>query len=166
MCRSRVPGTFSPVAVSILNMRLILFVCMLFSLASAAEGQVLSPKLPCDFSGPLLQTSEGSIVRFNSDEMKKRSTHKVDLDTGTFKMLDFRSTVVVSVLVSASGKVVCAESVSGGPIARLPVEKALKAWTFKPEKQDGKPVAYLGQGDFLLCNTDCGKEAWGVTLLK
>ena len=51
-------------------------------------------------------------------------------------------------------------------MARLPVEKALRAWTFKPEKQNGGPIAYLGQLDFLLCNTNCGEEPFGVTLLK
>jgi hypothetical protein len=100
--------------------------------------------------------------------MKKRAKHKVDLDSPILKLkeLDFYSTVVVSVLVGASGEVVCAKSISGISMARLPVEKALRAWTFKPEKQNGKPVAYLGQLDFYLCNTDCGEEPFGVTLLK
>jgi hypothetical protein len=100
--------------------------------------------------------------------MKKRATYKVDVDAPIlkFRELDFRSTVVVSVLVGASGEVTCAKTVSGIPMARLPVERAVRAWTFKPEKQNGKPVAYLGQLDFMLCNIDCGEEPFGVTLLK
>jgi hypothetical protein len=98
--------------------------------------------------------------------MKKRATHKVDLDSPFLKQLDFSSTVVVSVVVGASGEVVCAKSISGIPFALQPVEKAVRAWTFKREKQNGKFITYLGQLDFLLCNTDCGNEAWGVTLLR
>jgi hypothetical protein len=100
--------------------------------------------------------------------MKKRATHKVDLDSPLLKKLDFHSTVIVSVLVGASGEVVCVKRVSGIQFALQPVENAVRAWRFDPAKSlyDGKPVAYLGQLDFLLCNTDCGNEAWGVTLLK
>jgi hypothetical protein len=98
--------------------------------------------------------------------MKKRATHKVDLDSPMLKQLDFKSTMIVSVLVGPSGDVVCAKSISGIPFALEPVAKAVRAWTFKPEKRKGKPVAYLGQLDFLLCNTDCGEEPFGVTLLK
>jgi hypothetical protein len=147
-------------------MKLVPFICALLFVASFAQAQQPSPKLPCDYSGPLLQTREGGIVRFRSEKMKTRATHKADLDSPFLKQLDFRSAVVVSVLIGASGEVVCAKSVSGIPMARLPVEKALRAWTFKPEMQNGKPVAYLGQLDFLLCNTDCGEEPFGVTLLK
>ena len=74
--------------------------------------------------------------------------------------------MVVEVLVGTSGEVVCMKTISGIPFARKPVEAALQEWKFKPEMLDGKPVAYLGQLNFLLCNLDCGKEAFGVTLLK
>ncbi|MGD0903882.1 MAG: energy transducer TonB [Terracidiphilus sp.] len=100
--------------------------------------------------------------------MKKRITFEVDVDAPILKLkqLDFYGTVVVEVLVGASGEVVCAKSVGGIPFTLEPVERAVRAWTFKPEKQNGKPVAYLGQLDFLLCNGECrGKDA-GVTLLK
>lgn len=149
-------------------MRLAPFICALLSMASLAHAQAPSPKLPCAYSGALLQTREGGIVRFTSDEMKKRATYKVDVDAPILKLreLDFRSTVVVSVLVGASGEVVCAKSVSGISFALEPVEKALRAWTFKPEKQKGKPIAYLGQLDFYLCNGECREGDSGVTLLK
>jgi hypothetical protein len=146
-------------------MRLVFSLCALLLLASFAQGQV-SPKLPCDFSGNLLTTREGNAVRFNSDEMKERATHKVDLDSPLLKQLDFRSVMVVEVLVGKSGEVVCTKTISGSSLARKPVEAALQEWKFKPEKLDGKPAAYLGQLNFLLCNLDCGKEAFGVTLLK
>jgi hypothetical protein len=147
-------------------MRLILFLCALLLIASFAQGQASSIKLPCDFSGDLLRTGQGQVVIFTSDEMKARAIHKVDLDEGILRQADFRSTVIVEVLVGASGKVVCAKSLAGILMARRPVEKALQSWTFKPRKQEGKPVAYLGQLDFMLCNADCGEEPFGVTLLK
>ncbi len=103
---------------------------------------------------------------YKSDEMKKLATHKVDLDSPVLKQLDFRSSVIVAVLVGASGDVVCVKTISGIDFARQPVEKALRGWTFVPKNQNGKPVAYLGQLDFLLCNLGCGDEAFGVTLLK
>jgi hypothetical protein len=146
-------------------MRIIFSLCALLLFASVAQCQT-SSKLPCDFSGNLLTTREGNIVRFNSDEMKERATRKVDLDSPLIKQLDFRSVMVVEVLVGKSGEVVCMKTISGISLARKSVEAALKEWKFKPEKLDGKPVAYLGQLNFVLCNLDCGKEAFGVTLLK
>jgi len=87
-------------------MRPVFLVCALLSLVSFGQGQVSSPKLPCEFQGKLLRSSQGEIGRFTSDEMKKRATHKVDLD-GFIRQLDFRSTVFVGVLVDVSGEVVC-----------------------------------------------------------
>ncbi len=161
---TRCPPSFD--LVSNLDMRLIPFLCALPLIASFARGQASSPKLPCDFSGELLRNQQGQVAILTSDEMKKRATHKVDLDAPLLKQLDFRSTVIVEVLVGTSGEVVCAKSLAGMPMTRWPVEKALRSWTFKPRNQEGKPVAYLGQVDFMLCNTRCGEEPFCVTLLK
>jgi len=100
--------------------------------------------------------------------MKKRATHKVDLDASIMRQLDFSSTVVVEVLVDATGDVVCVKSISGISFALEPVEKALQAWKFETAKSlwDGKPVAYLGQLEFPLCKGVCPKQGFGVTLLK
>jgi len=113
-----------------------------------------------------MRNEQDALVLFKSDEMKKEATHKVDLDSPILKQMDFRSLIVVAVLVGASGEVVCVKTISGIDFARKPVEKALKSWTFEPKKQDGKPIAFLGQLNFLLCNLDCGNEVFGVTLLK
>jgi hypothetical protein len=149
-------------------MKPVLFLCALLSIVSFAQGQTPSPKLPCDYSGPLLQRRGGKIVLLKSDEMKKRATYEVDLDAPILKLgqLDFFSTVVVEVLVGASGQVVCTKSVSGIPFALEPVERAVRAWTFRPGKQKGKPVAYLGLLHFYLCNGYCREGDSGVTLLK
>jgi Gram-negative bacterial TonB protein C-terminal len=146
-------------------MSLILLICGLFSLASVAVGQTPSPKIPCDFSGELLRTRQGRIVRYTSDEMKQRATHKVDVN-GFIKQADIKGTAIVDILVGTSGEVVCAKSLIGHPIIRGPVETALRSWQFKPAELEGKPVAYLGRLEFTLCNISCGKEGPSMTLLK
>jgi hypothetical protein len=112
-----------------------------------------------------LRTEAGKLVLFSSEEMKQRATHKVDL-VGLIKQLDFRSSMIVEVLVGTSGDVVCTKIFSGIPLARKPVEDALRQWKFKPAEKSGKNIAYLGQLDFILCNMNCGREGFGVTLLK
>ena len=146
-------------------MRLTLFICVLLSVTSLAHCQVSSPRLPSDFSGELLRNSDGQAVLFNSDEMKRRATHKADL-VGFIKQADFKSTVLVDVLVGATGEVVCAKALFGIPMARKPVENAIQFWRFEPANLGGKPVAYLGRLEISLCNTNCGEEPFGVTLLK
>lgn len=146
-------------------MRTFLLSFGLLSLAAVGRGQPHPLKLPCEFSGELLRTSAGEIVRFSLDEMKARATYKVDLN-GFVRQMDFRSTVIVDVLVGVSGEVICTKSLIGIPIARQPVEKALQSWKFKPAILRGKPVVYVGLMEFTLCNMDCGKEGFGVTLLK
>ena len=139
--------------------------CALLTFASIANGQVPSPKLPCEFNGNLLRTETGKLVLFSSDEMKQRATRKVDL-TGFIKQMDFRSSMIVEVLVGTSGDVICTKTLSGIPLARKPVEDALRYWKFMPATQNGKSIAYLGQLNFILCNMSCGDEDFGVTLLK
>jgi hypothetical protein len=144
-------------------MRLIPFLSALLLIASFAQGQASSPKLPCDFSGDLLHTGQGQVVLFTSDEMKKRATRKVDFDAPYLEMAHFQGTIIVDVLVGGTGEVVCIKNLSGLGLIRKPVEAALRSWKFKPEKQNGKPVAYLGQLDFMLCNTG---SCYMLTLLK
>lgn len=146
-------------------MRLIPSLCVLFAFSSLALAQASSPKPPCSYSGDLLRDGLGNPVLYASDEMKARATHKVDL-VGFIKQLDFKSTMIVDVLVSKTGDVVCTKSMIGIPLARKPVEEALRSWKFRPAKLDGKPVAYLGRMEFTLCNTSCSEGDYGVTLLK
>lgn len=141
------------------------FLCALLTFTSIARGQAPSPKLPCEFNGDLLRTDTGQLVLFSSDEMSRRATHKVDL-VGFIKRLDFRSSMIVEVLVGTNGDVFCTKTLSGFQLARKPVEDALRLWKFKPAMQDGKAIAYLGQLDFILCNLGCKENDWGVTLLK
>jgi len=98
--------------------------------------------------------------------MKKRATYKVDVNAPILKKLDFSSTVILEVLVGTSGEVICTKTISGIPFAQQPVEKAVQSWRFGPERLKGKPVPYLGQLDFLLCNGVCARSGFGVSILK
>jgi len=121
--------------------------------------------MPCAFNGKLLRDSKGRIFRYESAEMKRRATARVDLK-GLIKQLDISTVVLVDVLVGVSGEVVCTKSLAGLPIARKPTEDALRSWRFKTATADAEPVAYLGRLEFTLCNTSCSDEGPSMTLLK
>jgi hypothetical protein len=139
--------------------------CALSVLASVSFGQAVAPKPPCDFSGELLRDAKGKVVLFASDEMKRRVIQKVDV-SDFMKRVDINGTAVVDILVGPSGEVVCVKSLTGHPILRVEVEKALRQWTFKPAEVAGKGTAYLGRLEFMLCNISCGKEGPSMTILK
>ena len=145
--------------------KVVLFFCVLLLLTASSWGQIIPPKLPCNYSGKLLLTNEGKVARLTSEQMKKLATHKVEV-AGFIRQLDFRSTIIVDLLIGPTGKVLCTQSLSGINFARKPVENALRSWRFAPMTFHGKPVAYLGELEFMLCNIDCGDEAFGVSLLK
>ncbi len=89
------------------------------------------------------------------------------MDIGpVLKQADIRDTEIIELIVGPSGAVVCVKSVLGLPMVRPEIEKALKNWTFTPANMDGKPVAYLGEMEFSLCNTRCGEDGPSMTLLK
>jgi hypothetical protein len=102
---------------------------LLIAFAASAVGQMGSVQLPCDYSGKLLRNDKGEIVRFTSDEMKGRATHKADVG-GLMQRTDIKGTIIVDVLVDPSGKVLCEKTLNGHPIIRDEVEKALRVWTF------------------------------------
>jgi hypothetical protein len=134
---------------------LIILGSLCFSLV--ASGQSVEQNLSCNFKGELLRDSHGQIARYTSIEMKQRATKKTDL-SASIKRLDFRSVVVLSVLVDESGDVLCAKSVSGLTIARNPTEDAVRRWKFKVAETEHGPVAYFGWLEFTLRNIDCGNQ--------
>lgn len=156
------------VLVSIVNMvqgRLVFVSWLLSVLSFTVQGEGPLTGLPCEYHGALLRAQDGKIVRFTSADMKRRATRKVELG-GILRQADIKGTAVVDVLVGTSGEVLCLKSAPAHPFIRVEVEKALRAWTFKPAKVDGKPVAYLGRLQFNLCNILCGEEGPSMTLLK
>jgi hypothetical protein len=128
-------------------------------------AQAAAPEPPCAFPGELLHYTNGNTVRFSSDEMKRRATHKVDV-SDFMKQTDIKGQILLDVLVGPSGKVMCVKALTGHPILQVEVEKALRSWTFEPTKAGGQAVAYLGRLEFTLCNISCGKEGIRMSILK
>jgi hypothetical protein len=145
--------------------RVTLHTCGSLLLAGLSFAQAASPKPSCAFSGELLRDAKGNAVRFSSDAMKRRATHKVDVSDAV-KQFDMKGTVVVDVIVGPSGEVVCTKTLTGHPIIQVEVEKALHSWTFEQAKVGDRFVAYRGLLEFTLCNISCGKEGINMSLLK
>lgn len=143
-----------------INLAELLFVAC--TLTAAGQSGL---KLPCDYSGNMLRKPTGDIIRFNSEEMKARATRKVDI-SDFMKRVDLKGTAIIDVLVGPSGDVVCAKTLLGHPIFSGEVEKAVHAWTFKPEKVNGEAVAYVGRMQFYLCNISCGDQGISMSIVK
>jgi hypothetical protein len=147
-------------------MRLLALLVGLAVVIPVAHGQKpLQPQLPCAYSGIVLRTSSGEIVRYTSNEMKTRAVVKRDIDD-SLKQMDFRETTMVDLLVGSDGSVICAKTINGLPGFSVRIEQALKAWKFRPVTSDGNPVSYVGRIQFWLCNEDCGAAGNSMTLLK
>ena len=132
----------------------------LILVASTVSGETQHTPLPCAFEGSLLRDSRGEIVQYTSNEMKHRATSKEDL-SGCIRQVDFRSTMVLKLLVSEFGEVVCVKTISGIPLTRKPTEDAVRKWKFRLATMKGKPVSYIGWLDFTLCSISCGSEEFG-----
>jgi hypothetical protein len=135
------------------------------SLSVLATAQSKARPLPCSFPGELLHNDKGQPVWFTSDQMKEKAAYRADVSS-FLKQADIKGTAIVDVLVNSSGEVACVKSLTGHPMIRVEVEKALKKWTFKPASQDGRTVAYLGEMEFKFCNISCGDDGPSMTLLK
>ena len=122
-------------------------------------------QMPCAYSGALLRSRAGDIVRFGSDEMKAKATFKADIDD-SLKRVDFRETTLRDVLIGPDGFVVCVKTIVGIPGFSPRIEQALRAWRFHPFTFRGRPVGYVGRLEFSLCNVDCGASGNSMTLLK
>jgi hypothetical protein len=137
----------------------------LMSFSTLVLGQSKPRPLPCDLSEKLLRDHDGKLLWFTSDQMKKRATHRVDIGP-VLKQADIKDTAIVDIIVNPSGTVACVKSLIGLPMVRLEVEKALRGWMFTSASMEGKPVAYVGEIEFSLCNLSCGEEGPSMTLLK
>lgn len=97
--------------------------------------------------------------------MLRRAVRKVDL-SGPIKQADIKATVILDLIVDASGDVACVKAGAAHPLVKKPVEQALQQWRFKPQTVNGKPVAYVGSLRFDLCNISCGSGGPSMTLLN
>jgi len=135
-----------------------------FSLARSAPKLAETP-LPCAFKGELLQVG-GTNKWFTSDEMKQRTTHRVDVGA-LLKNADVNGTVIVSVIVGSDGSVECLSVINPKhPLIVSEVDKAVRQWTFKPMQHNGKSVPYVGLLVFQFCRIGCAEGKSSVTLLE
>ena len=138
---------------------------VLLTISGLAFGQSDKKGLPCEYSGFVMRTADGAVVRYTSAELKAKALQKYDI-TGPIKQADMKGTIVVDVLIAPDGHVVCTKTVNGHPMMSRPVEEALRRWKFGPVKVDGKPVSYVGWLEFSLCNISCGEAGPSMTILK
>jgi hypothetical protein len=139
------------------------FVFVLLWLPLTAQGP--KPELPCSYKGDLLRDKKRELIRFNSTEMKKRAVQKKDVN-GFTKQADIKGTVIADVLVGPDGNVQCIKMYPAHPLLVHSVGEALRDWRFSPEKRNGTFVAYLGRLEFHLCNTNCGKNEFQMSIVK
>jgi hypothetical protein len=75
---------------------------------------------------------QGQKIRLRTDELMRRVVKKTNL---TFPMLDgghLRGTVELDVVIDRTGKVACANVVSGHPIAAASAMASIPNWRFQP----------------------------------
>jgi hypothetical protein len=146
-----------------MNIRAIAFVVL--TISGLAFGQTGSGGLPCEHSALVMRKSDGSVLRYTSDEMKAKSIQRYDI-AGPIKQADIKGIIDIQVLVAPDGHVVCAKTVIGHPMMGKPVEEALRKWKFSPMMNEGKPISYVGWLEFSLCNVSCGDAGPSMTILK
>ncbi len=63
-------------------------------------------EVPCAYSGHVLRSDQGTLLRYPSSAMKSRAIRKVDV--GEFlKQADIKGATVVDVVVGEHGEVIC-----------------------------------------------------------
>lgn len=76
-----------------------------------------------------------------------------------------RGDVSVDVLVGPDGVVICTSGAVGHPLVLKDVEEAVRQWKFNPLIENKKPVAFVGNLHFALCNIGCTEAGRSRTLL-
>lgn len=150
---------------AVMNHAGVLVTILLGCIFSLAQTSTQRPKLPCKYDGEMLEDTHGKTLWLTSDQMKRRAIYKVDV-SGFVRNADISGAVMLRVLVSPSGSVICLGELTGHPLLLAATVKAVEQWKFKPMSYEGRKVAYAGQMVFRLCNINCGKSGPSMTLLK
>lgn len=122
----------------------------LFGATQAAEPQAITGKSGpdsggCAHEGPALTDSHGQPTWLDTDALVRRVKHCVAPTLpGLARQARLEGYVFVDILVDESGRVACAQVVSGHPIFIPAALQAAKDWTFRPERQGGRPVSVRG----------------------
>ena len=108
-------------------------------------AQSVTESNSCANEGPLLLDKARKPVWLNTDDLVKRAIHCVPPRMPALaRQARIEGHVLVDILVAEKGRVVCAQLISGHPILAACAMQAAKDWTFRPIKQNGKPVGFRG----------------------
>jgi TonB family protein len=120
-------------------MRPLLRSCGVLLLSVLAAGDVCKP------TGPVLLDEHGRTVWFDTPALVKRAVHCVAPQYPVLtQQVRIQGTVLLDILVDGEGKVACIQFVRGHPLFGPAAVEAAKDWTFRPERQSGKPVSFYG----------------------
>jgi hypothetical protein len=116
----------------------VIVACLIVSTVSGQEKQFV-----CRDHKSLWRDAQGKPYRLKGKELEERRIHcEAPKLPG---MWCGKGQIMFSVVINAEGKIECAEAF---PTLHTDVQQlaldALKKWTFKPVKVDGKPIAVLG----------------------
>jgi TonB family protein len=144
--------------VSITSMELICRILLLvmltwtLSLPNAAQTKgAVSELSSADLKGscvseePLLADKDGKPIWLSTDALLKSTTHCTAPRMPAFaRQARIEGDVLLDILVSTKGEVVCVRLISGHPMLASSAINAAKDWTFQPMKQDAKAVSFYG----------------------
>jgi hypothetical protein len=116
----------------------VIVACLICSTVSGQEKQYA-----CRDHKSLWRDAQGNPIRLNSTQLKKRRIHcEAPKLPGQWCG---KGQIMYQVVINEEGKVECAEALTTFHSWVKPnALDALKKWTFKPVKVDGKPIAVLG----------------------
>lgn len=89
--------------------------------------------------------NQKSTVRISAGMLLRRATEKVKLQFPMLHASTLRGEVVLAVVVDELGSVVCAQAVSGHPIAVSAAMDAIPKWRFRPFVQRGERRPMCGR---------------------
>ena len=111
--------------------------CLICSIVSEREKQSV-----CRDHQSLRRDAQGKPFRLKEKELEERRIQcEAPKLPGDW---DGKGTIIFQVVINAEGKIECVDIIRDIPEVKQYALDALKKWTFKPVKVDGKPIAVLG----------------------
>jgi outer membrane biosynthesis protein TonB len=98
--------------------------------------------LPCALRTEVLKNKHERTIWLEPDEMVDRAIENAQPNRDAH----FRGSgyVLVNVLVDRKGKIICAITINGHPLAKEAAMSAALKWTFKPMVTGSRPISFLG----------------------
>lgn len=93
----------------------------------------------------LLRDKQGRPVWLTSEELMDRVIEREPIERpGPLGKNNLRGIVNIRILINKHGKVICAQGVSGHPMAIGPAIHSLRKWTFKAFRVSGERKSVVG----------------------